>query len=588
LGVPKEEPSPEVAVDVAQPGLGVLREAVANARRHLPSGPSLRKDGLAGLGLAVANVPDGMANGVLVGVNPLYGLYSTVMGPIVGGALSSTRLMVITTTAAASLTAGQSLTDGAPIDRANALFVLVVLVGALQVGFGMLGLGRLARFVSYSVTTGFLAGISTLLIVSQVPTVAGYAGSGTNRVTQALDVFVHYPEVDLASLGTGALTLVLAVLLPRTRLRSLGRLVAVIAPSLLIALIGVKVRIVSDVGEIAGNIPTPHLPRFVLVDLLNVNLLTGALAVAIVTLVQGVGVGQSVPNRDGSRTRISRDFVAQGAANVACGLFRGLPVGGSLSGTAISVISGAASRWASIFGGVWMAVIVVAVPRLVAFIAMPALGALLMVAGATSLKPSEVAVLRNAGWPSLTAGATTYFATLFLPIQAAVGLGVVLSAFLFLGQKASEVIIVQLVERDDGQIEERTPPRQLPSSAVTVLDVYGDLFYAGARTFEALLPAAHGASRPAVILRLRGRSTLGATLIDVLARYSGELEQVRGRLYLTGVSDGAHEQVVQSEKLNLAGAVRAQPATNVIWESTRAAVADAEAWLAAAGSTPRS
>ena len=63
---------------------------MANARRHLPRGPSLRHDALAGLSLAVANVPDGMANGVLVGVNPLYGLYATMMGPFVGGLLSST------------------------------------------------------------------------------------------------------------------------------------------------------------------------------------------------------------------------------------------------------------------------------------------------------------------------------------------------------------------------------------------------------------------------------------------------------------------------------------------------------------------
>ena len=74
------------------------------------------------------------------------------------------------------------------------------------------------------------------------------------------------------------------------------------------------------------------------------------------------------------------------------------------------------------------------------------------------------------------AGATTYLATLFLPIQAAVGLGVVLSALLFLSRTASAVTIVQLVRHRDGRIEERTPPQRLPGGAVTVLDVYGELF----------------------------------------------------------------------------------------------------------------
>ena len=370
--MPDKTPLTEGDAEAPQPGLRELREAVANARRRLPRGASLRLDVLAGLSLAVSNVPNGMANGVLVGVNPLYGLYATMMGPLVGGLVSSTRLMVITTTAAASLTAGQSLAQTMGSDRSNALFALVLLVGGLQILFGVLGFSRLTRFVSYSVTTGFLFGISTLLIVSQIPTVTGYAATGNNRVMQALDVLAHYKEINLAALGTGGLAVVLAVLLPRTRLGSLGRLVGVVVPSLLVALFGGEVQIVSDVGQIAAGIPTPRFPAFNIIDTLSI--VTGAMSVAIVTLVQGVGVSQSVPNRDGSRTRISRDFIAQGVANVLSGLFRGLPVGGSLSGTAINVISGAVTRWASIFAGLWMAVIVAGVPNLVAFIAMPALG----------------------------------------------------------------------------------------------------------------------------------------------------------------------------------------------------------------------
>lgn len=564
--------------DAVLPGMRELREAVANARRHLPKGASLRHDGVAGLSLAVANVPDGMANAVLVGVNPLYGLYATMIGPLVGGMLSSTRLMVISTTAAASLTAGQSLAAGHAADPAQALFALVLLVGVFQMLFGALGLARLTRFVSYSVTTGFLAGVSTLLILSQIPTIAGYTASGTNKVTQAIDVIVHWHEVNPAALGTGLLALFLAVVLPRTPLRSFGRLIAVIIPSVIVYFMRAEVKIVSDVGEIAGSIPTPHLPLSTWIDAFNV--VTGALSVAIVTLVQSVGVSQSVPNRDGSRTHISRDFVAQGAANLACGVFRGLPVGGSLSATAINVISGATSRLGSIFAGLWMAVIVLGVPGLVSHIAMPALGALLIVAGAGSLKPSELAALRNAGWPSLLAGGTTYLATLFLPIQAAVGLGVVLAAFLFLGRTSQAVHIVQLRKRADGRIEERDAPRQLPPRTVTVLDVYGDLFYAGARTFERVLPSARGSEQPAVVLRLRRRGTLGATLIDILGSYANQLSEVDGRLYLTGVSDEAHEQIDRAEKLRLGGKVRAHTATPIIWESTHAAVADAEAWLA--------
>src|SRR5918911_411099 len=84
---------------INQPGLGELRDAVANhLGSKLPSGAGLRRDGLAGLSIAISNVPDGMANGVLVGVNPVYGLYATMLGPGAGGLFSSTQLMMITTT----------------------------------------------------------------------------------------------------------------------------------------------------------------------------------------------------------------------------------------------------------------------------------------------------------------------------------------------------------------------------------------------------------------------------------------------------------------------------------------------------------
>src|SRR5215218_5412643 len=115
-----QDEEPEQAADegseVDQPGLGELREAVATrARRKLPDlaglprGAALREDGLAGLNSALSSVPDGMASGILAGVNPIYGLYACMVGPIVGGIFSSTSLMVVATTSASALAAGQTL-----------------------------------------------------------------------------------------------------------------------------------------------------------------------------------------------------------------------------------------------------------------------------------------------------------------------------------------------------------------------------------------------------------------------------------------------------------------------------------------------
>ena len=236
-----------------------------------------------------------MASGILVGVNPIYGLYACMVGPIAGGIFSSTRLMIIATTSAASLAAGQALGALSSEARDDALFLMVVLIGALQILFGLLRLGKLIRFVSYSVMTGFINGIALLTILSQLPTIVGYEPTaGGNKVTQTFNLLSNLAQINLWSLATSALTLALALLLPRTKTGQLRQLAAIIVPSLIVALLSLNsVEVVRDVGEIPGGIPTPHLPLF---SGLSFDVLTGALAVAVIILVQGAGVSQSVPN----------------------------------------------------------------------------------------------------------------------------------------------------------------------------------------------------------------------------------------------------------------------------------------------------
>lgn len=569
---------PEEEAEVNQPGLGKLRDAVANHLwPKLPGWASLRRDGLAGLSSAISNVPDGMANGVLVGVNPIYGLYAAMAGPAVGGLFSSTQLMMVTTTAAASLSASEALGGMGGEARAAGLAVMVILVGAFQIVFGFLGFGKLIRFVSYSVTMGFLSGVSVLLILNQLPVVTGYEAEGSNKITQTVNLLLHLGEINLVSLGLAVLTLALAVLLPRTPVGNLGRLVAIAIPSVIVAFLDLgDVEVVRDIGEIPRGIPMPVLPAL---SGITLDVVTGALAVAVVILVQGAGVSQSVPNPDGSRRSTSRDFIAQGAANAATGFFNGLPVGGSHSATALNVIYGAQSRWAVILAGVCMALIVTLFPGLVSAIAMPALGALLILAGASSLEPREIRAVWTAGWPSRLAGGATFLAALFLSVQAAVGIGVVLSALLYVSRSSTDITLVRLVRRPDGEIEEQDPPARLPSDEVTVLDVYGRLFYAGARTLERLLPRPQDARSPAVVLRLRGLTNAGATLVEVLASYADKLSEVDGRLYLSGINEEVHDQVVRTGKLRLSGPVQVYEATPVRLEATRKAVADARAWL---------
>lgn len=564
------------AVETDQPGLAAVRNAVHNRIwSRLPRAAALRSDAIAGLSSAISNVPDGMANGALLGVSPVHGLYGTMVGPSVGGVFSSTQLMMITTMAAASLSAAQGLGDLQGQERLDGLFAMVIVIGALQLIAGLLQLGRLLRFVSYSVTTGFLLGVSVLLILNQLPDVTGRDAPG--GVGGAVELMFELETIHMPSLVLAAITMILALALPYTPVRKLGRLIAVVFPSLIVVLLGLSdVTLVRDTGDIPAGIPWPALPPL---SAFTPQVVSGAIAVAIIILVQSAGVSQSVPNPNGAARRTSRDFVAIGLANIASGLVRGLPVGGSLSGTALNVLYGGETRWAAIFAGLFMTLIVLLFSSAVGLITMPALGALLILAGFSSINLRDIRVVFETGWPSWLAGGTTFVAMLFLPIQAAVGFGVVLSAFLYINRSSTDVSVVELVEREDGKIEERHPPKELPSDTVTVLDVYGHLFYAGARTLERLLPRPGNANRAVVVLRLRGLTLMGATLLDVLFSYSGDLASRGGRLYLTGVKPDVRAQIVRTGKLDLDGPVTILEATATRGQSTRRAVDESQAWL---------
>ncbi len=540
-----------------------------------PERAHLRADIVAGLPRAISSVPDGMAAAVLVGVNPVQGLYAGFAGPIAGGLSSHTRLMVITTTSAAALAAGSALQGVPAAQRPAAVALLVILVGVALVAAGIVRLGRYTRFVSYSVMIGFLTGISVNIVCGQIADLTGAPAHGEFPLAKAVNVLTHPARIDLASLLTGLGALAILALLARTRLAVVSSLFALVIPTAVVILAGASsVARVGDAGGIPPGIPLPRLPD---VRLFSFSLVTGALAVAAIVLVQGAGVAEAAPNPGDARPNPNQDIIAQGAGNLASGLFRGIPVGGSVGQTALNVSVGARTRWAAIWSGVWLLVILALFSGLVAKIAVPTLGAILIFAAIGSLQLGEVRSIMRTGRSSQIAVITTFAATLFLPVAAAVGIGVALSLLLQLNQEAMDLAVVELVPRDDGLFEERKPPAVLASGQVTILDVYGSLMYAGSRTLQAHLPDPGGARSPVVVLRLRRRTSLGATFVKVVGDYADRLAEADGRLYLSGLDPSLTERLRRTGHLD--GPVRAFEATPVVGASTRAASHDAETWL---------
>jgi sulfate permease, SulP family len=550
-----------------------FRSVLATVR---PDRRTLKSDAIAGVPGAIGSVPDGMACAVLAGVNPIHGLYAGFAGPIAGGTTASTRLMVITTTGASALAAGSAIQSLDSADRSAALFVIVAVAGALMIAAGLLRLGRYTRFVSVSVMIGFLTGVAANIVLGQLPDLAGAEAEGSTSLAKAIDLITHPGRIEVASLAVGLGAIAIFALLARTRISPFAPVAALAIPTLLTLGVASILR-VDDVGDIPQGVPVPHLPDFDL--LFSVSVMTGALSIAAIVLVQGAGVSEAAPNPGGSMSDPNRDFIAQGAGNVASGLFRGIPVGGSVGQTALNVASGARSRWASIFAGIWMLAILVAFSGIVGRVAMPTLAAVLIYAAIGSIRVGGIETVFRTGRTSQIAIVTTFLATLFLSIPQAVGIGVALSLLLQLNKEALDLAVVELVPRLDGRFDERPAPARLRSRDVTLIDVYGSLYYAGSRTLQVKLPDPAGAESPVVVLRLRGRTALGATAFVVLAAYADRLQELGGRLFLSGVDPGLFRQLQRARRVDVEGRVHVFEATRVVGESSAEAYRQAQAWL---------
>jgi SulP family sulfate permease len=538
---------------------------------------SLIPDLVAGLTTGIANIPDAMASAILAGVNPVFGLYALMVGTPVGALLTSSNFMLICTTSAMALTAGSALSHLSGPAQNQALFTLTLLVGLFMMAAGLLRLGRLMRFVSNAVMVGFLTGVSVLVVLSQLGDFTGYGSAYSNKVASSVDILLHPAQIDGQTMAIGLLTVLLILAFDRTRLRNFSMLLAMIIASAVVVLLDWQsVQQVSDVAVIPGGLPLPGLPKLSLIP----ELIAPALSIMIIGLVQGAGVSKAYPNPDGNYPDLSRDFFGQGAANTIAGFFHGMPIGGSVSSTALNVSAGAKSRWAGVFSGLVIVIVVLLFSRAVSVVAMPAMAALLIMAGIQSIKVEEVRDVWDVGWGPRIVMAVTFASTLMIPVQYAVFAGVVLSILAYLISSSQDVQLFEITPLLDGTYREQPAPEELPGNAVTVLDIRGSVFFAAAYRLEEMLPSAREVERPVVIFRLRQSRQISSTFVNVLEFYDAQLRAQGGKLMLSGVGPRVKEQLDLTETTqDVLGEEAIYLSTDIIGDSTKAALEAASVWL---------
>jgi sulfate permease, SulP family len=529
-------------------------------------------DGVAGATGAIAGLPDAMAAAALAGLNPVHGIYSLIVGGVVGACTTGSVFVSVAVTSAIAVAVRGALSATGEA-RVGELITLTLLVGAFQLVAGFLKLGGVVKFVSHSVMTGFLTGIGVVIVLSQLGDITGYASSANGLLPRAVDTVRHVGRFDPPTLIVGAATVALIVLFERLPIRPVAMLVALGLVAVGTRLLGwSSVALVRDAGPFPGLVPVPALPVLSAIP----QLLIPALGIAVLGLVQTAGVSQSAPNPDGSYADPSSDFRGQGVANVAVGFLRGMPVGGSLSSTRVSLAAGAESRWANIFASLFVVVLVVVLGGVLGLLPTATLAGILVLAGARAIDVRRMTVVWRTGWLAKLVMTATLAATITLPLTWAIGASVALSFVVHLLRAADRVTMKELTI-EEGTVVERDAPETLQGDRVTILLPRGSLFFAGVRTL--LLPAAEDAEHAAVIFVMRGRKDVGSTFIEVISRYARSIRRGGGRLLLVGVSDEVWRQLDRTRVLGVIGKENVFRATSQYGEALFGAVAAANEWL---------
>jgi SulP family sulfate permease len=546
--------------------------------RSLFKKKTLKDDAVAGLVLGVESVPDGLAGGLLAGVNPVFGLYAYMVGTFAGGLTTSSSFMAVQATGAMAIVVADVGAVHSAEDPARALFTLSVLTGIVMLAAGLLRGGSILRFVSNAVMVGFINAVGINIILGQLENFTGYDGQGANRVLRAFDTIFNLGKASWPTIAVGVATIGLIVLLERTKLGALGMVVAVIAASAIAPILGWDVAILNDIAEIPRSLPLPMLPQLGLIPVLAIP----ALSLAFIGLVQGAGISANFPNPDGTYPDASRDFVGQGVANVAAGIFQGMPVGGSMSASSLVKNAGAKSRLALLIAGVVMAIVILVFGSVVGYIAMPALAGLLMTVGYRTVKPADIKSVWMTGRVQATVMTVTFILTMLMALQYAVLIGVGISMILFIIKQSNQLVIKRWLVDGEGGLREVESPDDVPQGEVVVLQPYGSMFFASAPVFEEALPAVtDDTHNSVVVLRLRGRSDLGSTFVDVLLHYAEGLRDHDSKLVLVSADERIRDQLTVGGVTDLVGAENIYTSDEWIGRSLKQAHRDASEWVEA-------
>lgn len=491
------------------------------------------KDVVAGIIVAIIALPLSIALALASGVTPEKGIYTAIVAGFVISFLGGSRVQIAGPTAAfATIVAGIVARAGM-----DGLIIATIMAGIILILMGLFHFGSLIKFIPYTITTGFTAGIAVTIFIGQIKDFLGLTIVTEEPLIDTIDKlsadFRFISTINWWALGVGALCMVILIAwpyLPGFLNKIPASLIAVLVSSALVALMNLPVNTIGDLYTISAKLPAFSLPH---ADLKTIeSLIPDAFTIAILAGIESLlscVVADSMVN---SRHRSNMELVAQGAGNIASALFGGIPATGAIARTAANIKNGGRTPIAGMVHSVTLLLILVVLMPYAALIPMPAIAAILFMVAYNMCGWREfVNLCKTAPKSDILVLVLTFVLTVVFDLVVAIEVGLILTCILFMKRMSdvTEVSGWKYVEPED---DPEGTMMNVPKNTV-VYEITGPMFFGAA---DKLLKIAVQDNAKCLILRMRSVNAIDSTAMRNFERLYKECQKKKVTLIFSHVN----------------------------------------------------
>jgi SulP family sulfate permease len=501
------------------------------------------KDLTAGVIVAIIALPLSIALGIASGVTPEQGLFTAIIAGFLISMLGGSRVQIGGPTGAFMV-----IVYGIVMEFGmNGLITATLMAGVMMMAMGFFRLGSIIKFIPYPITTGFTTGIAVTIFTSQIKDFLGLQlEHNPAEFLEKISVYAeHIDTVNWGSVLIGALSLAILIFWPKVSRKVPGSLIALIIATVVVQVTGMDVATIgSTFGELSSKIPTPRIPT---VSLSEMRMLIGpAFTIAILGSIESLLSAVVADGIIGSKHRSNMELVAQGVANIASGLFGGIPATGAIARTVANIKNGGSTPVAGMVHAVVLLLIMLLFMPLAKMIPLAALAAILIIVAYNMSDWREFIEYFHAPKSDLLVLLTTFFITVIFDLVLAIEIGMVLAAFLFM-KRMSDVAEVNSVVLDSGEETDQDSESRgraglsfreglsLPKGVIAY-EISGPFFFGAADKFMDNLADLDAHAR-AVLLIMTRVPAMDATALFAFKSFKQMCNRHKVALYIIGINE---------------------------------------------------